>query len=113
MKTTWTIAFLLLLAGNLAAQSPRFLTQSFTPKASEGFSILKPTFSSPEKHFNAPSVLPGFARENPTGYSWFCRQELLLEKKLPVGVWIKIDEDMTVEDGPVNRASLRLKLLKF
>jgi len=37
----------------------------------------------------SPYVLPAFARENPSGYSFLCRTEIKWEQNLPLGVWFR------------------------
>ena len=35
------------------------------------------------------NVLPNFARENPSGYSFLCRTELKWEQRMPLAVWFR------------------------
>lgn len=57
--------------------------------------------------------LPDYAQENPQGLSYLCRLELDIEKKLPLGVWIKIDEGSGLGVSPRNNAYVRFKLFNF
>lgn len=57
------------------------------------------------------SILPGYARQNPTGYSFLCRKELEIERKSPVGVWMKVDENrQKIEGLPQSQANLRFRI---
>lgn len=58
-------------------------------------------------------AFPKHIQENPLGLSFFCRMEVAVEKKLPMGLWIKIDETPEIDNGPINQAYFRLKLFKF
>jgi len=57
--------------------------------------------------------LPNYALENPQGLSYLCRLELDIEKKLPLGVWIQLDQGAGLGVSPRNNAYVRFKLFNF
>lgn len=59
------------------------------------------------------AFLPSYALQNPSGYSFLCLKELEIENKLPLGVWIKLENPAYLRPQLGNQASFRLKLLRF
>jgi len=58
-------------------------------------------------------VLPSYARQNPSGYSYLCHLELKAEDKLPIGVWVKIDDGKESLVPRLPQTYLQFKLLRF
>ena len=58
-------------------------------------------------------LMPQYVQDNPTGYSYLCRLELDLEKKLPVPVWLKMEDNRKLSEGLTNNVYVRFKLLRF
>lgn len=57
----------------------------------------------------AASILPQYARENPTGYSYLCRLELSLEQSMPVSLWLKLGEQSYGQIKGNVHAQIKLK----
>ena len=55
------------------------------------------------------SILPLYAQENPTGYSYLCRLELSLEKQMPVSFWVKLGEQSYGQIKGNVHAQIKLK----
>ena len=67
--------------------------------------------------FNAPSdhLIPDHVRENPMNYSYLCRLEKKIERKLPVGLWLKLENNnfnRSYLPRPGN-AYIRMKMIRF
>ena len=58
-------------------------------------------------------LLPEYVQRNPQNYSYLCRLELDLEKKLAVPVWLKMEDNKKLGEGLTNNVYVRLKLLRF
>ncbi|MDX2246598.1 MAG: hypothetical protein SF052_07485 [Bacteroidia bacterium] len=79
------------------------------------------TCSSGESQFTSRSInssaplhiLPSYAQENPSGYSWLCRMELKIENELPIGVWVKAGDSGGIVNSTGNNLHLKLKLFRF
>lgn len=55
--------------------------------------------------------LPQYARDNPSGYSFLCRQELAIERRWPIGLWVNLQEGEALRGTIMSTAHLRLRLL--
>ncbi|MCI4668841.1 MAG: hypothetical protein MRZ79_11960 [Bacteroidia bacterium] len=62
---------------------------------------------------NGYQILPKFARENPTGYTFLCRLELKGEDKMRIPVWIKVDDSNSYSAPSFPHTYVRFKLLRF
>ncbi|MEO0898462.1 MAG: hypothetical protein AAFY71_18765 [Bacteroidota bacterium] len=58
-------------------------------------------------------VMPEYARENPSGYSFLCRLELKAEDKLPVGLWVEVEDGKNLSLPTYPHTYFRLKLIRF
>lgn len=58
-------------------------------------------------------LFPAYVRQNPRGYSYLCRLELVVEEKLPVGLWVKLGEKNGVKGIVGSPANFRMKLVRF
>ncbi|MEM7656832.1 MAG: hypothetical protein AAF399_11940 [Bacteroidota bacterium] len=97
------------LSLQISAMSPDSVmsfTQQIQPSTE---SLDSPLFSTNP----SPAFLPTYARQNPSGYSFLCLKELEIENKLPIGLWIKLENPAYLRQQLGNQASLRLKLLRF
>lgn len=68
------------------------------------------TFNSPSDH-----LIPDHIRENPMQFSYLCRLEKKIERKLPVGLWLKLENNnfaQSFSPRPGN-AYIRMKMLRF
>ena len=61
----------------------------------------------------SPYFLPKFAQENPTGYSYLCRQELEIERKSPVGIWVEVEPDEYQKSQIFSGPRLRFRVPVF
>ncbi|MEZ4774420.1 MAG: hypothetical protein R3D00_14640 [Bacteroidia bacterium] len=106
-----------LSAQTLHCPSPTLLPDSsvhFTAKirlSSQTF--VDPTHSFQNKTSQTPDILPSYAKENPSGYSWLCRMELKIEDELPVGLWVKAGDSGGVVNSTGNNLHIKLKLFRF
>ncbi len=57
------------------------------------------------------NILPEYARENPTGYTFLCRLELDIEKRSPLPVWVQVGNMFSNTSG--GSAYLQLKMFRF
>ena len=64
-------------------------------------------------HPITPAPLPKYARENPAGHSYLCRLEVKIEKKLPIGIWMKVGDSAGIANSTGNNAHFRLRLKSF
>ena len=119
-KILGSMLVLFLLLGNSYAQSGNFLNGStpglvMGPTASSNHLSIQPVKETKGHfaHYQRNQIFPEYVRENPQGFSYFCRLELAVEKKLPIGLWVKIEESPNIDNGPINQAYVRLKLFKF
>lgn len=62
---------------------------------------------------NSYQILPEYARENPTGYTFLCRLELKGEDKMKIPVWIKVDDNNSYSAPSFPHTYVRFKLLRF
>lgn len=60
-------------------------------------------------------LIPGYIRENPLQYSYLCRLELNIEEKLPVGLWLRIDQPGFGQPFRTNPGNVyfNMKMLRF
>ena len=67
--------------------------------------------------FNAPGdhLIPEYIRENPMQYSYLCRLEKKIERKLPVGLWLKLENNNLFDSfSPrAGNAYIRMKMIRF
>lgn len=57
-----------------------------------------------------PQFLPRYARENPTGYSFLCRQELAIQRRWPVGLWVDMEDNPNLQGQIMTTPHLRLQV---
>ena len=76
--------------------------------------------SHPIGSFHAPlspsltdQVIPAYAQENPSGYTYLCRMELEVEKNLPVPLWIRAGKVNGWETYNSTAMYVQVKLLGF
>jgi len=75
-------------------------------------SLLRPLFPRPwvgSARAPSPHWLPTYARENPAGHAFLCRQEVRWEKSLPVGVWLEAEPDDAQPTQLMSGLRLRLR----
>lgn len=82
--------------------------------------FVKEISSHPKGIFHAPlspsltdQVIPAYAQENPSGYTYLCRMELEVEKNLPVPLWFRAGKVNTWETYNSTAMYLQVKLLGF
>lgn len=63
--------------------------------------------------FKRERLFPMHVVQNPRGFSPICRFELKVEDRLPVGLWLKLEDDRLSEGMLKDNAHVRLKLLRF
>jgi hypothetical protein len=102
------IAVFACLAGSLSAQL------SLQVGKDQGIARPKQAVFQPSLS-NSPfqSLLPNYVKENPRGYSPLCRLELDIEDRLPVGVWMKLEDQQNLDGLLRQNAYVRFKLFKF
>ncbi len=87
---------------------PPFQEQYFT--SAKPFSERVGIFNSPSDH-----IIPEYIRENPMQFSYLCRLEKKIERKLPVGLWLKLEDNnfaQSFSPRPGN-AYIRMKMVRF
>lgn len=57
-----------------------------------------------------PQLLPRYARENPTGFSFLCRQELAIQRRWPVALWVDIEDNPNLKGQIMTTPHLRLQV---
>ncbi len=58
-------------------------------------------------------ILPEFVRKNPSGYSYLCRLERKIEKKAPLGIWMRVGEVNAWEYYNRQNMYVQLKIFGF
>ena len=94
---------------------------SFSPEKPQP--ALSLGIESPQAHFlRSPSifspplserVIPAYARNNPSGYSYLCQMELQVEKNLPVPLWFRAGKIQEWEHYNSSAMYVQVKLLGF
>jgi hypothetical protein len=72
-----------------------------------------PFLSDKGRVFDSEQLLPAYARENPSGYSYLCRLELAIEEKAPIGVWVKVADRPAWKGDGLSNLQVQFKLLRF
>ncbi len=56
------------------------------------------------------NLLPSYARQNPTGFSFLCRQELAIQRRWPVALWVDMEDNPTLKGQIMTTPHLRLQV---
>ena len=101
-----------LLSQNCSAQTLHFPAYKIYPIASDSSSVTQQADFSTKKHKGvtptSPHILPEYAKMNPSGYSFLCRQEIKWENEWKIPVWFSAGDI-----GNTGDARILLKLKQF
>lgn len=133
-RNLFLIAFSCMSLG-ASGQGVSIDVQKQLPKEANGWLTPSPSFqlfentthyfvreisSHPIGSFHAPlapsltdQVIPAYAQENPSGYTYLCRMELEVEKNLPVPLWIRAGKVNGWETYNSTAMYVQVKLLGF
>jgi len=79
----------------------------------DNISLYDSPFTDISLHNLSPAIIPGYAKENPSGYSYLCRLEQKVEQKMPVALWVRLGEIQPWESYNRQNIYLQFKLLGF
>lgn len=58
----------------------------------------------------SPTLLPAHIRSNPQGHAPLCRMETRIERRAPVGVWMRLDGPLPSQGVNAGWANLRFRV---